>query len=107
MAYHGLDPNSTHLLICKNYFVKQLVLYMKIPNCCKKKLSKRKRIIFLWIITFGRQIFDIISITLGICEQRKSSFSKAGKKQACLTLKERKEVFLEKQFSSIGSDKWR
>ena len=103
MAYHGLDPNSTHLLICKNYFVKQLVLYMKIPNCCKKKLSKRKRIIFLWIITFGRQIFDII--TLGICKQRKSSFSKAGKKQACLTLKERKEVFLEKQSSSIGSDK--
>ena len=93
MAYHGLDPNSTHLLICKNYFVKQLVLYMKTLNCCKKKLSKRKGIIFLWIITFGRQIFDITSITLGICEQRKSSFSKTGKKQACLTLKERKEIF--------------
>ena len=55
-----------------------------LKNCCKKKLSKGKKTIFLWIIPFGKQIFDMETIMLDICEQRKSPFLKTGKVKSVL-----------------------
>ena len=59
-------------------------MYENSKTVVERNRVKERKIIFLEIITFDRQIFDIEPIMLGICEQRKSPFLKTGKIKSVL-----------------------